>query len=202
MPSISDLTEYVAETFSEPPARVRQIARRLLEAGELPQSSGRSIAQAEPVHAARLLTAVVAAKANVSAVKDMRHMLDLEDPTKSHHAWLDECFGGISRPASLELVLAAIIADRARDQRLASERKWPLAYVEFVPNCSEAFVALIPDADRGRRVRLRFFGREENEIANGFGRSDYAEIVRSVKIHGTVFLRAGSWLRESQEVER
>ncbi len=85
MPSVAQLVDALAVVTGERQARVNMMARRLIDEGLMPKSSGRDIAQVDAASVANLIFAVAFAEKAADAARTAREWGDLEWLPDEHH---------------------------------------------------------------------------------------------------------------------
>lgn len=112
MPSVSELVEDVAVLMGEQVETVNAYARALIDAGELPKSRGRAVAQVTHAHIVKLITAVALEPKIKDAAETISHYLSIDswyvpgraDPNfrSSAGEWLEAMMANILVDAKTE----------------------------------------------------------------------------------------------------
>lgn len=137
MASVSQLVEEVAKIMREPTESVNAYARALIDAGQLPKSRGRAIAQVSPRDIVALFTALCLEPKIKDAGETVRSYLDMRQAGVPSGAP-----AGLSMTAGEALTeLAAWILGQAKDRCTPEERKAAFGFqITFVQNWPEITV--------------------------------------------------------------
>eukprot|EP00919_Chromeraceae_sp_WS-2016_P013354 GHVR01031352.1.p1 GENE.GHVR01031352.1~~GHVR01031352.1.p1 ORF type:complete len:210 (+),score=11.29 GHVR01031352.1:300-929(+) len=125
MASVSALVDGISKALGEPKDKVNTYARALIDAGLLPKSSGRAVAQVEIAHFVRLLTAIALQPKIKDTGERVSEYLDLPMAATSH-----ETGGRTNRDMNCEEMLVMVFGAAL----IGLPRKLSQASIQFVIN--------------------------------------------------------------------